>query len=114
MEKMKLTSKRDGKVVGFITWRNVGKPKHKLVEVTRVEVSPKHRIRGVASSLFKRMLKKIEFRKLFLTCHASNYTAHKFYEKMGMKLETKLKDHYYDGENEWVYSLFKKDLWKIK
>ena len=112
--KMKLTAKRDGKIIGFITWKHIGKPKHKLVELMRIEVLPKYRKQEIATGLFKRMLSKIKFRKLFLTCHASNYTAHIFYEKMGMRLETQLKNHYYDGEDEWVYSLFKKDLWKTK
>ncbi len=105
---MKLTAKRDGKVVGYVTWRYVGKPKkHKLVELIRIEVDKKYRKEGIAESLFKRMLKRIKFRKLFLTTHASNYEAHKFYEKMGMELETEFISHYYYGENEWVYSMFK-------
>ena len=38
--------------------------------------------------------------------HESNKRAQGFYEKMGMKHETTLKAHYYDKEDERVYSLF--------
>ena len=103
---MKIVAKRKGKVIGYITWRMVGKPKHKLIEMTRIEVDKKYQNQGVATDLFKRMLKRIQFRKLFLTTHASNHKAHKFYEKMGLKYETTLKNHYYDGEDEYVFSIW--------
>lgn len=105
---MKLTSKRKGKVVGFVAWKNVGKPKHKLIELIRIEVDKKYRNHGIATDLFKRMFKRIRFRKLFLTTHKSNIIAHRFYEKMGMIYETTLKNHYYNGEDEFVYSMFRK------
>ena len=105
---MKLTTKRNGKVIGFITLKSIGKPKHRLVELTRIEVNKKYRKQGIATELFKRMLKKIKFRKLFLTCHVSNKSARLFYDKMGMKFETVLPNHYYKGEHEFVYSMFRK------
>ena len=105
---MKLISKRKGKVVGFVTWKNIGKPKHKLIELTRIDVNKKYQNLGIATDLFKGMLKRIKFRKLFLTTHKSNIVAHRFYEKIGMAYETTLKDHYYNGEDELVYSMFRK------
>jgi len=56
---MKLISKRKGKIVGFVTWKQVGKPKHRLIELTRIEVDKKYRQQGIATDLFQRMLKKI-------------------------------------------------------
>lgn len=103
-----ITSKIKGKVIGFITWKNIGKPKHKLVEVIRIEVNKQYQNQGIGTDLFQSMLKRIKFRKLFLTTHKSNITAHRFYEKMGMMYETTLKDHYYNGEDEFVYSMFRK------
>jgi len=105
---MKLTAKRKGKVVGFVTLKQIGKPKHRLIELTRIEVDKKSRQQGIATELFQRMLKKIKFRKLFLTTHTSNYSAREFYRSMGMRSEAVLKNHYYQGENECVYSLFRK------
>ena len=48
---MKLTIKRKGKVVGFVTWKNIGKPKHKLIELTRMEVDNKYRWQGIGTEL---------------------------------------------------------------
>jgi len=54
------------------------------------------------------MLKKIEFRKLFLTSHTSNTVAHSFYKQMGMDYEATLYSHYYNYEGEDVFSMFRK------
>jgi len=105
---MKLTEKRNGKIIGYITWRRVGKPKHKLIELMHIEVDKQYRHKGIGTKLFNGMLKRIDYRKLFLTTHASNYEAQEFYDKMGMEYETSLKKHYYPDENEYVYSKFKK------
>jgi len=105
---MKLTETRKGKVVGHITWRRVGKLKHKLFELTHLEVDKKYRRKGVATKLFNRMLKEIDYRKLFLTCHASNLEAQEFYDGIGMEYETKLKTHYSFDEDEYVYSMYNK------
>lgn len=105
---MKLVTKRKDRVVGFVTWKRIGKTKHGLIELTRIEVHKKYRGKGIATELFKRMLKKIKFRKLFLTSHASNVVAHSFYIKMGMAYEATLYCHYYNWEDEDVYSMFRK------
>ena len=99
-----ITLKRKGRVIAYISFRRIGKVKHGLYELTRVEVDSKYRGIGLATSLFNSMLKKIKFRKLFVTTHASNINARNFYEKMGMDFEARLPNHYYDGEDEIVYS----------
>ena len=92
-----------------------GLPKHELVELDRIAVLPEYRGKGIARQLFQALIDDAKselrkhdksIRKLFLMTHASNERAHKFYEKMGMKHETTLKDHYYKGEDERVYSIF--------
>ena len=45
-------------------------------------------------------------RKLFILTHEDNKRAHAFYKKMGCKHETTLKNHYYHGKDERVYSIF--------
>ena len=78
----------------------------------RIAVVSDHRGKGIAKELFNRLVEDAnkelngKLRKLFLFTHASNKRAHKFYEKLGMKHEATLKDHFYKGEDEWVYSVF--------
>lgn len=92
---------------GFIKFRRVGKYKHGLFELERIEVNTKYLREGRGTILFEKMLRRIDgFRKLFCTTHASNKEAHEFYENMGMKMEAVLPNHYYDGESELVYSLY--------
>ena len=105
----------NGKVVGLTTWQLHGLPKHQLCELDRIAVLPECRGKGVAQKLFAALVKaakaeykknKSKLRKLYLLTHASNIRAHKFYEKLGFKHETTLKNHYYKKEDEWVYSMF--------
>ncbi len=51
--------------------------------------------------------KWIKYRKLFVTTHASNLKAKRFYEKMGMEFEVRLPNHYYKVEDEIIYSMFR-------
>ena len=68
-----------GKVIGLVTWVMHGLPKHELFELDRIAVLPEYRGKGIAQ---------------------------KFYEKLGFKHETTLKEHYYQGKDELVYSMF--------
>ena len=45
-------------------------------------------------------------RILYLLTHEDNTNAHLFYEKVGFKHETTLKDHYYKNQDERVYPIF--------
>ena len=99
-----ITLKRKGKLIAYISFRRIGKIKHGLFELTSIEADKKYRGIGLGTRLFNDMIKKIKFRKLFVTTHASNIEARKFYEKMGMVFETSLPNHYYKGEDELIYS----------
>ena len=103
------------KVVGLTSWIMHGLAKHGLIELDRIAVLPSCKGKGVAQELFSAIVKDADttlqtnggkIRKLYILCHASNSRAHAFYEKMGMKHETTLKNHYYKDEDEWVYSKF--------
>lgn len=103
------------KIIGLTTWVMHGLPKHGLVELDRIAVLPEYRGKGISKELFSVLIKDAskefekngkELRKLFLLTHASNERAHQFYEKMGLKHEVTLKKHYYNDEDEWVYSMF--------
>ena len=92
---------------GFIKFKRIGKLKHSLFELERIEVYPRYQKRGYGYKLFNMMLKRIiSYRKIFCTVHVSNKTAHKFYEAMGMKMEAVIPNHYYNNEPEIVYSLY--------
>jgi len=103
------------KIVGLVTWIPHGLPKHQLCELDRVAVIPQYRGTGVSKKLVDALVKdakayykkrKSKLRKLYLLTHADNIRAHKFYEKLGFKHETTLREHYYKNKDEFVYSMF--------
>ena len=105
----------EGKIAGIVTWKMHGLPKHQLAELDRIAVLPEYRGAGIAQQLFQALIldckahykkQKSKLRKLFLLTHDDTIRAHKFYEKLGFKHETTLKDHYYKGCDERVYSMF--------
>ena len=104
-----------GEVVGIVTWVVHGLWKHQLCELDRIAVLPEYRGKGVAKKLFDVLVKDAKLfykkhnqklRKLYLLTHAGNKRAHIFYEKLGFKHETTLKQHYYKNKDEFVYSMF--------
>ena len=110
-----LVAEEKGKVIGIVTWLMHGLAKHQLCELDRIAVLPEYRGKGVAHKLFLALIKdakqfykenESKLRKLYLLTHADNIRAHKFYEKLGFKRETTLKEHYYKGKDEYVYSMF--------
>jgi len=110
-----IVAEEDGKIIGIVTWAMHGLPKHQLCELDRIAVLPEYRGKGIAKELFYELVKDAKefyekhnskLRKLYLLTHNDNQRAHKFYEKLGFKYETTLKDHYYKNKDEFVYSIF--------
>lgn len=110
-----IVAEDNGKIVGLVTWAVHGLPKHQLCELDRIAVLPEHRGKGIAKELFNELVKDAKssykkhdskLRKLYLLTHTDNTRAHKFYEKLGFKYETTLKEHYYKNKDEFVYSIF--------
>ena len=110
-----IVAEDSGKIVGIVTWVVHGLDKHQLCELDRIAIIPQYRGTGVALKLFEALIKdaksyfksnKSKLRKLYLLTHADNVRAHKFYEKLGFKHETTLKEHYYKNKDEFVYSMF--------
>ena len=106
---------KDNEIIGIASWKVHDLPKHCLAELSRIAVLPSYRGKGVAKELFEALKiganefyksNGFELRKLYLLTHASNKRAQSFYSKLGFKHETTLKDHYYKGEDELVFSLF--------
>ena len=102
-------------ILGVVVWTVHDLPKHQLAELNRIAVLPEFRGKGVSRLLFNGLIKKSQefykensskLRKIYLLTHESNKRAHAFYEKIGFKHETTLKNHYYKGEDERIYSIF--------
>ena len=103
------------KIIGIVTWIKRGLFRHQLCELDRIAVLPDYRGKGIARELFNALVSDAKayykkhnkkLRKLYVLTHADNIRAHKFYEKLGFKHETTLKEHYYKDKDEFVYSMF--------
>ncbi len=110
-----IIAEEDEDILGIVSWRVQGLFKHQLAELYRIAVLPDLRGRGVSKQLFEEIIRNIKesyktnnskLRKLHLYVHGSNERAQKFYKKMGFSHEATLKDHYYTGEDEFVFSMF--------
>lgn len=104
----------DDRIIGLVTWLSHGLPKHGLAELDRICLLPESRGKGVGKELVEALKKDAEewynkkgheLRKLYLLTHEDNTDAHKFYENVGFKHETTLKQHYYKDKDEYVYSM---------
>ncbi len=102
-------------IIGLISWKMHGTPKHGLCELNRIAVLPHMRKNGTGRALFEALQKDAEnffitngsqLRKIFLFSHETNDGAKKFYESIGFRKEAVLQNHYYEGVDEAVYSMF--------
>lgn len=105
----------NGKLLGLISWLMHGRHKHGLAELNHVVVTKESRGKGVGKRLFEALVEEVKkeyeknnskLRKLFALTRGTNKEAHKFYENMGFKLETTLKEHFYKDKDEHIYSIF--------
>ena len=90
-------------------------PKHGLFELDRICILGNSRGKGIGKKLVDALIEDArgwcmdrneKARKLYLLTHEDNTNAHSFYEKVGFKHETTLKDHYYKNQDERVYTIF--------
>ena len=102
-------------ILGLVTWLVHGLPKHGLFELDRICILGKSRGKGIGKKLVNALIEDArswymdrneKARKLYLLTHEDNTNAHLFYEKVGFKYETTLKDHYYKNQDERVYTIF--------
>jgi ribosomal protein S18 acetylase RimI-like enzyme len=110
-----IVAEENGKILGLASWTMHDLPKHGLIELNRIAVLPEFRSKGIATSLFSALLEDAKkfyesnvqkLRKVYVLTHASNKGAQSFYAHLGFFIEATLKDHYYKGEDELVYSMF--------
>lgn len=106
---------KDAKIVGFVSWREHDRPYHELAELHAIAIDDSLKGKGLSKLLFDKLVQEMnEFyagfgnslRKLYLMTHANNARAIRFYEKMGFKKEAVIPNHYYDGVNELVLSMY--------
>ena len=105
----------DNEILGLVTWLVHGLPKHGLFELDRICILGNSRGKGIGKKLVYALIddakgwymsRNGKARKLYLLTHEDNKNAHLFYEKVGFKHETTLKDHYYKNQDERVYTIF--------
>jgi len=110
-----IVAEENGKIIGLVTWLMHGLPKHQLAELDRIVLLPEARGKGVGKKLVDELIRNADnfykksgfkLRKLYLLTHADNKEAHNFYEKIGFSHEATLKQHYYKGKDEFVFSMF--------
>lgn len=104
-----------GRIIGTACWRIHGLPKHQLAEIGRVAALPEYADKGVMEALFGTAVQDADkfykshgtkIRKVYAYVHSSNKKMQKFYSSIKLIKEAVLKDHYYKGEDEFVYSMF--------
>ncbi|PIS05377.1 MAG: hypothetical protein COT81_01185 [Candidatus Buchananbacteria bacterium CG10_big_fil_rev_8_21_14_0_10_42_9] len=102
-------------LIGLISYKKHGRPKHGLAELDHIVVLPKWRGQGVARKLVGVLEKELKqeyrrsgakLRKLFLLTRYNNKLAQTFYKKVGFKVDAALKHHFYPGQDEWMFSKF--------
>ena len=105
----------NNEILGLVTWLVHGLPKHGLFELDRICILGNSRGKGIGKKLVDALIddakgwyinRNKQARKLYLLTHEDNTNAHLFYEKVGFKHETTLKDHYYKNQDERVYTIF--------
>ena len=110
-----LVAINNNKILGLVTWLVHGLPKHGLFELDRICILGAFRGMGIGKKLVDALIvdakewytnNNEKARKLYLLTHENNINAHLFYERIGFKHETTLKDHYYRNQDERVYTVF--------
>lgn len=106
----------NGEVVGVMSWRTHGQPKHGIVKIKRIAVSRDRLDRqDLFEMLFDSTIADAEYhylklgfrlRKVFTLAPKESMTLQQFLEEKGMSVEAILANHYYDGRDECMYSLF--------
>ena len=102
------------KILGFASWSKHGLTRHRLAWMNRFATLPEVSFE-VQEGLFTQAVQDadktfkeegVKLRKIFVFCHLSNKRMQECYEKIGLVKEAVLKDHFYQGEDEIVYSMF--------
>ncbi|NUJ97430.1 GNAT family N-acetyltransferase [Candidatus Gracilibacteria bacterium] len=104
-----------GKILGFISGKTEGRPRHGLYELYHIGVDSEAQGKGIGKILFETLVSEVKkmyiskgffLRKLYLKTGEKNEKAHHFYEKMGMTQKDSLRAHFANDKKELIYDMF--------
>jgi N-acetylglutamate synthase-like GNAT family acetyltransferase len=103
-------------ILGVVSWRMHGLPKHGIAKLKRIAVLPDSEQRSmVLEMLYDAALADMDYfyrdqgyalRKVYMMVPGNNQFLHAFVRDHGMHCEARLHSHYYEGRDEYMYSLF--------
>lgn len=102
-KKFRFKAVENGKILGVIS----GKYESGAIYISTIMISEKSRGKGIGEGLMKKVEewgKKMKAHKIWLNT-GIDWEARKFYEKLGYKVEGKLKNHYFNKDFV-IYSKF--------
>ena len=100
-------AEEDGKIIGAVSI--TAALKRGLGSLQRIGVLPECAGKGVGKLLFQeadKFWKEHKMRKVATCVSSINPTALKFYQRCGFHIEGTLKDHFFDGVDEYQLALF--------
>ncbi|MBI5467025.1 MAG: GNAT family N-acetyltransferase [Candidatus Kerfeldbacteria bacterium] len=103
------------RLIGFVSWRPWGEPRHQLAELTHIGVDVNDpEVRGLGRRLVTAMedtahshyrgYSQRGARKIFILTHADNTRAHNLYGRCGYTLEARLPSFFHPGMDELYFS----------
>ncbi len=90
-----IVAEQDSKIIGYV----LGEEREEEGVIVSIAVSPAHRLRGVGTSLMKKIQRKMDVNRFFLIVRESNREAKIFYDKLGFSKITKIEDYYQKDED---------------
>ncbi len=109
-------AEEEGEILGVMSWRMHGLPKHGIMKLKRIAVAREYPDReAVLEMLFDSTVADADYyyrqqesqlRKVYIVTPQQNSFVQSFMEEKGMTLEAVLRSHYYQGRDECMYSLF--------
>ncbi|MFA5135098.1 MAG: hypothetical protein WC505_04945 [Patescibacteria group bacterium] len=105
-----------GRVVGLVSWKTEGLLSHGVAELCRLalDAAPAD-TEYVKEMLFDQVIAEADYfykqrgfrlRKIFSMIHADNREIKEFFLNKGMQQEAILRNHYHNGTDELIFSLF--------
>ena len=104
----------DEELKGVGSWTLRGLPHHEVIRINRLRVRKKEDIE-LAKPLFRAMAedadkffksKGFKLRKVFQLVHSNDQPMIDTLESLGLEKEAVIKEHFWKGINEYVYSMF--------
>ena len=104
----------EGEIKGVGSWTLRGLPHHEVVRINRLSVSKREDI-DLAKPLFRALAedadkyfksKGFKLRKVFQLVHSNDSPMIEILESLGLEKEAVIKEHFWKGIDEFVYSMW--------